>query len=155
MAEKEKSTASTAKKTTKKVAKKATQKKADPVEVFLSQKSFAVVGASRDKDKYGFRVFRALKNRGYEVYPINPKADSILGERCYPSLKSLGKVVDVVSIIVLPIEGEHAILEAAELGIKRIWFQPGAESKKMLELCEAKGIETLHSVCAITESKKK
>ena len=108
------------------------------VDEFLSQKVFAVVGASRDADKYGFKVFRSLKNGGYEVFPVNPQADSILGEKCYPSLSKLPKLPDVVSIIVPPHEGERVVEEAAQLGIKRIWFQPGAESDKLLKLCGEK-----------------
>ncbi|MBE7557958.1 CoA-binding protein [bacterium] len=125
------------------------------VDEFLAQKVFAVVGASRDADKYGFKVFRALKNGGYEVFPVNPKTDSILGDKCYPSLTKLPKVPDVVSMIVPPHEGERVVEEAAGLGIKRIWFQPGAESEKLLKLCEEKGIAALSGVCVMVESKKK
>ncbi|MDI6704562.1 MAG: CoA-binding protein, partial [bacterium] len=57
---------------------------------FLEKKNvFAVVGASRDPDKYGYQVYKDLKNAGYKVYPVNPNAEEILGNKCYPSLESL------------------------------------------------------------------
>ncbi|HDJ26423.1 MAG TPA: CoA-binding protein, partial [Candidatus Bathyarchaeota archaeon] len=63
---------------------------------------FAVVGASRDPNKYGHRVFKDLLEAGYEVYPVNPKADEILGRKCYPDLRSLPKKPDVVVFVVPP-----------------------------------------------------
>lgn len=125
------------------------------IEEFMGQKVFAVVGASRDADKYGFKVYRTLKNGGYEVYPVNPQTDSILGDKCYGSLAKLPKLPDVVSMIVPPHEGEKVVEEAAQLGVTRIWFQPGAESDKLLKMCEEHDIEALHSVCVMVESKKK
>jgi len=57
---------------------------------FLDKKNvFAVVGASRNPEKYGHRVYRDLKEAGYTVYPVNPNADEVLGDKCYPKLESL------------------------------------------------------------------
>jgi hypothetical protein len=55
---------------------------------FLDKKNtFAVVGASRNPEKYGHQVFKDLRNAGYEVYCVNPKADEVLGAECYPNIK--------------------------------------------------------------------
>lgn len=70
---------------------------------FLDKKNiFAVVGASRNPSKYGHQVYRDLKEAGYEVYPVNPNAEEILGNKCYPSLEYLPVNVDVVDIVVPP-----------------------------------------------------
>ena len=124
------------------------------IDDFLAQKVFAVVGASREPDKYGFKVFRSLKGAGYTAYAVNPKCDSLLGEKCYTSVGKAPQPIDVVSMIVPPHEGEKVVEEAAELGIKRIWFQPGAESEKLLAMCEEKGITVLSGVCVMIEAKK-
>ncbi|MGQ9744340.1 MAG: CoA-binding protein [Candidatus Bathycorpusculaceae bacterium] len=60
------------------------------IKAFLDEKVFAVVGAS-DPRKYGYQVYKDLKNAGYEVYPVNPNAEEILGDKCYPSLENLPK----------------------------------------------------------------
>ncbi|MEM4804135.1 MAG: CoA-binding protein, partial [Candidatus Nezhaarchaeales archaeon] len=64
---------------------------------FLDRRNvFAVVGASRDPQKYGYQVYRDLKSAGYKVYPVNPNAQEVLGDKCYPSLKELPAKPDVV-----------------------------------------------------------
>ena len=60
------------------------------IKKFLAARNiFAVVGASRDPQKYGHQVYQDLKKAGYVVYPVNPNADKILGEWCYPTLVDL------------------------------------------------------------------
>jgi len=55
---------------------------------FLDKKNvFAVVGASRNPKKYGHQVYKDLRNAGYKVYPVNPNANEVLGDKCYPSLE--------------------------------------------------------------------
>ena len=117
---------------------------------FLQKKNvFAVVGVSRDKTKYGNKVFHELVNNGYEVYPVNPNAVEIDGFKCYPDLKSLPKKPDVVNIVVPPTITEKVVKEAFELGIKRIWMQPGSESKKAIDFCKRNKMEVLSGVCVI------
>ena len=62
------------------------------IEAFLDNKNiFAVVGASCDPQKYGYQVYKDLKDSDYEVYPINPNTIEILGDKCYHSLENLPK----------------------------------------------------------------
>ena len=59
---------------------------------FLDKKNvFAVVGVSKDPEKYGHRVYRDLRGAGLKVYPVNPNADEVLGDKCYPNLEALPK----------------------------------------------------------------
>lgn len=58
--------------------------------------TFAVVGVSQDRQKYGYEVFEALVNQGYKVYPVNPKYTSVDEHPCYPSLHALPEVPAVV-----------------------------------------------------------
>jgi predicted CoA-binding protein len=122
------------------------------IKEFLNKKNiFAVVGASRDPQKYGFQVFRDLKSAGYKVYPINPNADEILGDKCYPSLEVLPKKPDVVDIVVPPRATEHVIEACKRVGITKVWMQPGSESEKAIKFCEENGIQTVHGVCVMIE----
>ncbi len=117
---------------------------------FLNKKNvFAVVGASRDKNKYGNKVFHELKDNGYKVYPVNPNARDIDGFKCYPNLKSLPEKPDVISLVVPPEITESIVKEAHKLKINKIWMQPGSESEKALDFCKKNNVKVLHGVCVI------
>jgi len=87
---------------------------------------WAVVGASTNPAKWGYRVYKALLGRGYRVYPINPRAKQIDGEPCYPALAALPEQPDVVSVIIPPKPGLTLADEAADAGVTRLWFQRSA-----------------------------
>jgi predicted CoA-binding protein len=119
---------------------------------FLDKKNiFAVVGASRDPQKYGFQVYKDLRNAGYQVYPINPNADEILGDKCYPSLEILPRTPDVVDVVVPPNVTEHVVESCKRLGITKVWLQPGSESERAIKFCEENGVQTVHGVCVMIE----
>jgi len=122
---------------------------------FLDKKNvFAVVGVSRDPEKYGYKVYRDLKSGGYTVYAVNPKLDEIMGDRCFHSLGDLPVVPDVASIVVPPGIAELIVHECKELGIKKVWLQPGSESEKAIAFCRENGILALHGVCVMVERRK-
>jgi predicted CoA-binding protein len=125
------------------------------IEAFLDRRNvFAVVGASRDPSKYGYRVYLDLRSAGYRVYPVNPHAEEILGDRCYPSLEDLPVKPDVVNLVVPPGVTERVVRECARLGIRRIWMQPGSESEEALAFCRERGMEVLHGVCVMVERRR-
>lgn len=113
--------------------------------------TFAVVGVSRNTEKYGYRVFMDLSRAGYRVYPVNPKIDKLDNNiRCYHSLKELPVRPDVVITVVPPKVTETIVKEAAELGIDKIWMQPGSESEKVAEYCKDKNIRFIQGTCIMT-----
>jgi predicted CoA-binding protein len=125
------------------------------IDEFLNKKNiFAVVGASKLKEKYGNKVYFDLKNSGFTVYPINPNADTIFDDKCYPNLKQLPIVPDVVSIVVPPKITEKTVEDCKELGINKVWMQPGSESDKAISFCRKNGIKILYNVCVMIERKK-
>ena len=67
---------------------------------FLAQTTLAVVGASRDPNKFGNKVYKDLVAKGYRTFPVNPNADSIDGQRCYHHLKALPEAVGGVVLVV-------------------------------------------------------
>jgi len=119
------------------------------IEDFLAQKRIAVVGASRNRDKFGNKIYRALRARGYEVYPINPAASQIEGDKVYPNLGALPLMVDGVITIVPPKQTEKVVRECARLGIKRVWMQPGSESEEAISFLKEHGIPTVYDVCML------
>ena len=116
---------------------------------------FAVVGASRNPKKYGHQVYRDLKEAGYEVYPVNPNAEEVLGDKCYPGIESLPVKPDIVNIVVPPKVTEEIVKTCRRLGIGKVWMQPGSESKCAINFCIDNNINVIHAVCVMIERKKR
>lgn len=122
---------------------------------FLNKKNvFAVVGVSKDSSKYGRKVYEYLKKSGYIVYPINPNIDSIDNVKCYSNLNKTPKNPDVVVFVVPPKITERTLIDCKELGIKKVWMQPGSESNEAIKYCNENGIIVLHDVCVMMENLK-
>ncbi len=106
----------------------------------LTAQTYAVVGASRSPEKYGFLVCQSLKAVGKTAYPVNPSAGDVDGDRCYSSLADVPRVPDVAVMIVPPAVTEATVTECVRLGIRQVWMQPGAESALAIADCQANGI---------------
>lgn len=119
----------------------------------VNERVWAVVGASTDPAKWGHRIYKALKESGYRVYPVNPRAERIDGDPCYPSLADLPEQPGVVDVVVPPKLGLAVAEEAARVGIARIWFQPGAESAENVARARELGLKTVADACALVERK--
>ena len=90
---------------------------------FLAEKRIAVTGVSRDAGSHGSNaVYKRLKDRGYDVFAVNPNASVIEGDACYPDLHSIPGGVDAVVIATRPERAEATMRECAELGIKHAWM---------------------------------
>lgn len=110
-------------------------------EKMLEKKIWAVVGANQDPEKYGNMIYRKLKTRGYEVYPVNPMYESVEGDKCYKDLSSIPVVPEVIDMVVSPKRGKSIIDEAAKLGIKYIWLQPGTYDDEIQKKIDEHGLE--------------
>jgi predicted CoA-binding protein len=125
------------------------------IKAFLDKRNvFAVVGASRDPQKYGHQVYRDLKDAGYKVYPVNPNAQEVLGDKCYPSLKEPPEKPDVVVTVVPPQVTEQIVKACKELGIRKVWMQPGSESEDAVRYCKENDLEVVYNVCIMVERRK-
>ena len=112
------------------------------------------MGASRNPEKYGHQVYNDLKKAGYKVYPVNPNATEILGNKCYPDLRSLPMKPHVVNAVVPPEITERIVKTCKELSITMVWMQPGSESEKAIQYCKDNGIDVVHSVCIMVQRRK-
>ena len=99
---------------------------------FLTHERVAVTGVSRnEKSGHGSNtVYRRLRDRGYDVFAVNPNAEAVEGDRSYPDLRSIPGGVDAVVIGTRPERAEATMRECAELGITQVWMHrgPGAGS---------------------------
>lgn len=115
------------------------------------QPTVAVVGASRDRSKFGNKSVRAHLAEGYRVFPVNPNADEVEGLTCYPSLADVPvERLDRVSVYVPPEVGLGLLEEIAATGAGEVWFNPGSESLELLERAYAMGLEPIVA-CSIVD----
>jgi predicted CoA-binding protein len=99
----------------------------------MPRPTVAILGASTDRQKFGNKSVRAHRHAGYDVYPVNPKAEEIEGLRAYPSLADVPvKELDRISVYLPPQIGLKLLPEIAAKGASEVWFNPGSESAEVL-----------------------
>jgi predicted CoA-binding protein len=126
----------------------------DSVAQMLGLKTWAVVGANDNKDKFGYKIFKFMQNTGkYKVYPVNPGLSEVMGSKCYPTLKDLPEKPDVVDVVVPPRVGEQIMRDCAEAGIQNVWLQPGADAKSVIDLGRELGLNVV-CACVMAEARK-
>ena len=113
------------------------------IEQFLEAEHFAVAGASRDRQKYGNKVLRALQAHRRDVVAINPKESEVESAVAYPSLDVVPQKVDSLSIVTPPAVTRKVVGDAIAAGVKNIWMQPGAEDPEAVEAAVAAGVNVI------------
>jgi uncharacterized protein len=94
---------------------------------FLANQRVAVTGVSRTPKTHGAnRVYVRLRERGYQVFAVNPNAAEVEGDPSYPDLRSIPDGVDAVVIATAPERAEGTMRECAELGVKHVWMHRGS-----------------------------
>ena len=115
---------------------------------FLAHKRVAVTGVSRHPKSHGSNtVYKRLRERGYDVFAVNPNAKEVEGDRSYKDLRSIPGGVDAVVIGTRPERAETTMQECAELGIKHVWMHRGAGASSVSEAATAYGRE--HGITVI------
>jgi len=99
----------------------------------LNLKRWALLGATNDTTRFGYKIFRELEDRGYTVYGITPKYDSIDGIKLYKSIEELPELIDGINVIVNPKITLEALPKIKAKGIKNVWFQPGSFNEEVIE----------------------
>jgi predicted CoA-binding protein len=120
----------------------------------LEKKIWAVIGANNNPDKFGNIIYKRLKAEGYTVYPVNPMYNNIDGDICYPNLGALPQKPEVLDMVVSPKRGMEFIEEAADLGIKNIWLQPGTYDQELLHLIKEKQLTALRACVLVALDNK-
>ncbi|MFW6030529.1 MAG: CoA-binding protein [Halanaerobiales bacterium] len=109
----------------------------------MEMKKWAVVGATIKEDRFGYKIVKRLKDRGYQVYPVNPKFDQVAGIDCYNSISDIDDKIDVVDIVVNPKVGIKVMQEIKEKDINYVWLQPGTRSDEIREFAEKEDIQII------------
>ena len=119
----------------------------------FEKKSFAIVGASNNLEKYGYKVVQALLKRTKNIYPINPKEELVLGIKCYKELNEIKNNIDVIVFVVPP----NITFDIVEKNFSKksiFWFQPGSFDFGVIDFCKENNIKYENKKCIIKESEK-
>ncbi len=113
----------------------------------------AVVGATDNPDKYGGRIYRNLKAKGFKVLAVNPTRDTVDGDAAYATLADLPEEPTIINVVVPPHVGIKIAEEADALGYKRIWYQPGADSAEIVAYLVSHAFDFLAGPCIMVETR--
>jgi predicted CoA-binding protein len=126
----------------------------DAAAEFLACRRIAVTGVSRTPENHGSNVvYRRLKQRGYDVFAVNPNAEKVEGDLAYPDLGAIPGGVEAVVIATRPDIAEATMRECALLGVKRVWMHraigPGSVSKEAADYGRQQGITVIDGGCPL------
>jgi uncharacterized protein len=117
----------------------------------MTKPTVAIVGASADRTKFGNRAVRAYLTRGYQVFPIHPKAQTIEGLPAYRSILEVPVAsLDRVSFYLPPEIGLQVIEEIAQKPVREVWLNPGAESPALIDRARELGLNVIPG-CSIVD----
>jgi predicted CoA-binding protein len=119
----------------------------DRIDDFLSRRRIALVGVSHEPKEFSRMVFRAFRERGYDVVPVNPNLRVVEDIYCFPRVPDIQPPVEAALILTPPAVSEHIAANCIEAGIRQIWLYrkcPGAEA-----VCAAAGVDIIAGECPL------
>ena len=111
-----------------------------------------MIGASNDNLKFGYKIYKDLLSKGYDVTPINPKEIMIEGIRSIQNIELMTKSPDIIDFVIPP---KVALEEAKKLqrnGYNNFWFQPGSESNELIDYLKTTNLNYLVNECIMDET---
>lgn len=126
----------------------------DEIRKILSLKKVAVVGMSKNTEKAAHYVPKYLSENGYDITPVNPTTDEILGKKCYSNISDIDKEIDIIDIFrpseqVLPV-----VIDAIKKKPKVIWLQEGIHNLEAETLAKNAGIKVVFNRCMLAEHQR-
>ncbi|HXE09262.1 MAG TPA: CoA-binding protein [Acidobacteriaceae bacterium] len=118
-------------------------------------RAIAVVGLSDNPGKPSHYVSAYMQRQGYRILPVNPSLESVLGEKCYPSLTELPVKPDVVNVFRVPAMIPAIVDEMLMLGLKDLWVQAGIINREAADRAEAGGIRVVMDRCIMIEHRRR
>jgi predicted CoA-binding protein len=120
-------------------------------EILLSTKTIASVGLSSSPGKVSFGVGAYLMEQGYQVFPVNPTTDEILGEKAYPDLESISENIDVVQVFRRPEDVPPVVEAAIKIGAKVVWMQLEIVNEEAAQTAREAGLQVVMDHCMRVE----
>lgn len=123
------------------------------IDGFYAQKRIAVIGASRNKRKYGYVLVAELKKRGYDVVAVNPNATEIDGVPCFANITSVTPKVEAAVAVLAAPKFDQVVRDCAAAGVRTLWMHEhvmkGVRNPKAIFLCEQNGIDGIAGFCPL------
>lgn len=114
---------------------------------FLEPEKMAIAGVSRNPKKFGGAIINELKNKGFELFPVNREAEEIQGVRCYQSVLDLPADVKHLVIITPKHETAGVVKQAVEKGFDMIWIQQKSDTPEAIQMVKNAGIPLIYNKC--------
>lgn len=109
--------------------------------------NIAIIGASANKEKYGYKVSKDLIDKGYKVFLVNLHGGEILERTAYKDICDIDANIDAVVFVTQPSVTEKVLPDVYDCGIRKVWMQPGSDSVDAIDFCNDKGMECIHGAC--------
>ncbi|MCI9049885.1 MAG: CoA-binding protein [Coprobacillus sp.] len=123
----------------------------EPIDILKKYYHFAVIGVSQNTDKYGYKIFKRLRDRSYDVYGVSPIYDQVDNIPLYSSLEDINGPIDVVVFVVNKKYAYDYIDEMTSLGIHYAWMQPHTYDDELLKHMKSVGITPILA-CILVET---
>src|SRR5271169_5673082 len=117
----------------------------------MSKPTVAIVGASADQNKFSNKSIHAHRRAGYDIYPVNPKEETIEALKCYKSVAEIPVALDRISLYLPPAVGLKVLDEIAKKGCQEFWVNPGADSPELIENAQTRGLNPIVA-CSLTDA---
>lgn len=117
------------------------------IEDFFAPKRFAIAGVSRNEKKFGHEIFKVLREKEFEVVPINPNTEEINGTKCYHSLEDIPNDINSLLIVTPKRQTDEILRTAIKKGINNIWVQQSSETNETLQIAEEYEKEIIYNKC--------
>ncbi|GAB4351502.1 MAG: CoA-binding protein [Candidatus Abyssubacteria bacterium] len=122
--------------------------------ILTRSKTVAVVGLSPNPERDSHEVAKYLQEKGYRIFPVNPKIEQVLGEKAYPGLSSIPEGIDVVDIFRQPEHVPAIVDEAIKVGAKTVWMQLGVVHRDAARKAEEAGLTVVMDRCIMAEHRR-
>lgn len=123
-------------------------------QLLQSTRTIAVVGLSEKADRPSNHVSAYMQAQGYRIIPVNPTVTSILGERCYPTLRDIPEPVDMVDVFRRSDAVPAIVNEAIAIGAKSLWLQEGVIHEEAAAQAKAAGLQVVMDQCVLKEHER-
>ena len=119
---------------------------------FLAQKRIAVAGVSRNESEAANGIYRTLRDKGYQVFAVNPHADTVENDPCYANMQAIPGGVDGAILVTTPEQSTQVVQDCVAAGVPRVWmhnntFMPSSVSDEGTAVCRENGITVIAGGC--------
>ncbi len=117
----------------------------------MRTQTVAIIGASADRAKFSNKSIHAHLRARYDVYPVNPREETLEGLKCYKSVLDIPVALDRVSLYLPPPVGVNVLDDIAKKGCQELWINPGAENPELIQKAQTLGLNAIIA-CSFTDA---